>query len=381
MTVVISEAQVDAAQRARRFTMEAVLPYAALIDETQTTPAHVLDALRLNGWLGAGLPSRWGGGAMDPIAYGLATAEFGWACSSTRTLLTVHNMAAQAIVRFGSPEQQERWLPQLCSGEKIIAFALTEPQAGSDASGIKAEAEPGIGEYRVTGTKVWCSYGMAADLYLLFAKCEDKPVAFVVDRDNPGLSVEPMPNTFGTRGSMLARLRLERAILPASNRIGAVGAGIKFVANAALDHGRYSVAWGAVGIIRACLDACVAYASERRQGGAVIAQHQLIRRLLTDGLLAHTTARALCLRSGQLRMAGDPRAAPETALAKYGASEAAIRIANDAMALHGASGCSPEFPVSRYLRDATVTGIIEGTRETHQIALASYALQRPYFDE
>jgi len=381
MTCDLSEAQRDASERARRFVTEAILPFAALIDETQTTPQHVLQALRANSWLGAGLPAQWGGGELDPLAYGLAMEQFGWACSSTRTLLTVHNMTAQVILRFGSAQQRERWLPALCSGEKIIAFALTEPGAGSDATGIETEAQPRPGEYRITGTKIWCSYGLAADLYLLFARCEGKPVALLVERESPGLSVEPMQDVFGTRGSMLARLRLDGVEVPVSHRIGAVGAGLSFVANVALDYGRFAVAWGAVGIIRACLDTCVDYASERHQGGAVLAQHQLIRRQLTDTLLAHTTARALCLRSAQLRMAGDPRAASETALAKYHASEAAIRVANDAIALHGANGCSPKFPVSRYLRDATVTGIVEGTREIHQIALASYALQRPYLDD
>lgn len=380
MTVDLSEEQREAFERARGFVTESILPFAALIDESQTTPANVLDALR-KGWLGAALPARWGGGELDPLAYGLVTEQFGWACSSTRTLLTVHNMAAQVIVRFGGSEQRERWLPALCSGAKIIAFALTEPGAGSETTGIETEAESLPGEYRVTGTKIWCSYGCAADLYLVFAKCRGKPVALVIERDSPGLSVEPMHDAFGTRGSMLARLRLDGVTVPASHRIGAVGAGLSFVANTALDHGRHSVAWGTVGIIRACLDACIAYASERRQGGVVLAQHQLVRRQLTDALVAHNTARALCLRSAQLRIAGDPRAASETALAKYHASEAAIRVANDAIALHGANGCSPEFPVSRYLRDATVTRIIEGTREIHQIALASYALQRPYLDD
>lgn len=381
MTVDLSEVHREAAERARRFVTEAILPFATLIDEAQTTPAHVLHALRMNGWLGAALPARWGGGGLDPVAYGLVVEHFGWACSSTRTLLTVHNMAAQVILRFGSSEQRERWLPPLCSGEKIIAFALTETDAGSDATGIETEAQARPGEYRVSGMKIWCSYGLAADLYLVFAKCEGKPLALVIERESPGLSVEPMRDAFGTRGSMLACLRLDGVLVPASHRIGSVGAGVNFVANSALDHGRFSVAWGAVGIIRACLDACVAYASERRQGGVILAQHQLIRRRLTDALLAHTTARALCVRSGKLRMAADPRAASETSLAKYHACEAALRVANDAIALHGANGCSPKFPVSRYLRDATVTNIIEGTREIHQVALATYALQRPYLDD
>src|SRR5581483_7709302 len=210
VTCDFSERHRDASERAHRFVTEAILPYAALIDETQTTPAHVLQALRTSGWLGAALPGRWGGGELDPLAYGLATEQFGWACSSTRTLLTVHNMSAQVILRFGSAQQRERWLPALCSGERIVAFALTESGAGSDTSGIQTEAQLHRDEYRISGTKIWCSYGLAADVYLLFAKCAGKPVAVLVERDRPGLVVEPMQNVFGTRGSMLACLRLDK---------------------------------------------------------------------------------------------------------------------------------------------------------------------------
>jgi glutaryl-CoA dehydrogenase (non-decarboxylating) len=374
----MASAQNENMLRAQRFTVESVLPLAAQIDEEQTVPVGLLTTLRKNGWLGAALPKIWGGGEMDPVSYGMVLEEFGAACSSTRTLLTVHNMAAQAIARFGNDEQRRRWLPDLCMANRIIAFALTEPQAGSDVSTLATTATECSNGYRVSGEKVWCSFGLAADLYLLFANCGGKSIALIVDRDMEGLTIDPMPNSFGTRGSMLARLRLNNVLIPVSHRIGAVGAGINFVANSALDHGRFSVAWGCVGIIRACLETCIDYAITRQQGGIAMSQHQLIRRQLTDMLLAHTSARALCVRSAQFRAGRDPRAASETALAKYHASDAAQSVANQAVALHGANGCSPEFPVSRYLRDATVANIIEGTREVHQINLASYALQKPW---
>jgi alkylation response protein AidB-like acyl-CoA dehydrogenase len=177
---------------------------------------------------------------------------------------------------------------------------------------------------------------------------------------------------------MLAYLRFEDCRVPKENQLGPTGAGITFVAHAALDHGRFSVAWGSTGIVQACLDASLKYAQSRQQGDARLKDYQLVRRQLTDMLVAHTTARALCYRSACLRAEGDPRAAMETSLAKYHASSSAIRVANDAVHLHGANGCSPDYPVSRYLRDATVMGIIEGTHEIHQLALAGYAFQRPY---
>jgi alkylation response protein AidB-like acyl-CoA dehydrogenase len=355
-----------------------VEPLAEKIDREQHFPGQLVTALGEQGWLGAALPARWGGGGLDPVDFGPVLEEFGWGCASARTLLTVHNMAAQAVLRYGNEEQKRRHLPGLASGRSIIAFALTEPDVGSDANAIGTSAVEDAGGYVLSGEKIWCSFGCIANLFLVFASCNGKPLALILERDSPGLKIERMTDVFGTRGSELARLHLDAVRVPAENRIGAPNAGIRFVANTALDHGRFSVACGTVGIIRACLDTCTAYAARRQQGGVPISQHQLVRRILTDGLVAYTTARALCDRAARLRAAGDPRAAAETALAKYHSAEAAIRVANDAVALLGANGCSSEFPVSRYLRDATVSGIIEGTREIHQISLASYALQKPW---
>lgn len=378
MDLALTDAQQSARARARAFAAAHIDPVAAEIDRSQTTPADLIRALAAGGWLGAALPARWGGGALDSVSYGLATEEVGRACSSVRSLMTVHNMAAQALVRFGTPEQQERWLPALCAGERLIAFALTEPEVGSAAADIRTEAEGGAGGYRLTGIKTWITYGLAADLFLVVARCGDQPTAFLVERDSPGLSLEPIADALGTRGSMLARMRLDGVRVPAAGRVGATGAGVRFVANAVLDHGRFSVAWGAVGIVRACLEACTAYAVRREQGGHKLIEYQLIRRHLTDMLVSDTTARALCLRSACFRDARDPAAAAETALAKYHASDAALRAAAAAVTLHGGNGCSADYPVARYLRDATVTGIIEGTPETHQVALASYALRKPH---
>lgn len=381
MDLRLTAAQREARDRARRFAAEHIIPAASQIDREQAVPAALLNTLRAEGWLGASLPSQWGGGEMDPVAYGLATEEIGKGCSSVRSLLTAHNMAAQALLRFGNAEQKARWLPELCSGRKIVAFALTEPEAGSSAIAIRTEAIEQDGAYSVTGTKLWITFGLIADLYLVFARCGDKPVALLIERDSDGLAVSSMTEVLGTRGAMLARVQLSEVQVPVSQRIGAVGAGISFVANAALDHGRFSVAWGATGIIRGCLDACLAYSVQRSQAGRTLAEHQLIKRQLTDMLVAHTTARALCIRSACLRARSDPRAAMETSLAKYHAADAAVRTATHAVRLHGANGYSLDFPVERYLRDATVLEIIEGTKEIHQIGIASYALQWPHTDD
>jgi alkylation response protein AidB-like acyl-CoA dehydrogenase len=372
----LTDTQWAVRSRARRFAVETLDPVAAEIDRGQTTPASILEAMGSGGWLGAALPARWGGGELDPVSYGLATEEVGRACSSVRSLMTVHNMAAQALVRFGTAEQQARWLPLLCTGERKIAFALTEPEAGSAAGDIRTTAEETAGGYLLTGIKTWITYGQTADLFLVIARAGDHPTAFVVERDMAGVLLEPITEVLGTRGSMLARMQLNRVKVPMANRLGALGAGISFVANTVLDHGRFSVAWGAAAIARACLVACGSYAEHRKQGGGPLIEYQLIRRQLTDMLVHDTTARALCYRSARFRQARDPRAAAETALAKYHAADAALKAATAAVKLHGGNGCAADFPVARYLRDATVLGIIEGTQEMHQIALASYALRK-----
>jgi glutaryl-CoA dehydrogenase (non-decarboxylating) len=377
---VLTDRQRDSRDRAREFAADRIAPWADEIDQQQTTPEHVLAAMKSSGYLGAALPKQWGGGGLDPISYGLVTEEIGRACSSVRSLMTVHNMSAQAIARIGDPDQRNDLLPRLCTGEQIIAFALSEPNVGSSTQALETEAvEHGDG-YVLTGAKKWITYGQIADYFLVFAHCDHRPVALVVDGHSDGLSVTPVRDILGTRGSMLADLRLDEVSVPQSRLLGPVGMGVSFVANAALDHGRFSVAWGSTGIVQACLDSCVSYTQQRRQGGQPLKDYQLVRRHLTDMLVAHTAARALCYRSACLRQDGDPCAVQETAMAKYHAAEAAIRAATDAVHLHGANGCTTEYPVGRYLRDATVMGIVEGTHEIHQISLANYAFQRPYLD-
>ena len=378
MSIMLTDAQHACRDAARQFAARVLDPWAGRIDSTQTTPDCVLSAVRDSGYLGAALPELFGGGGLDPLSYGLVTEEIGKVCSSVRSLLTVHNMAAQAIARFGSNDQQERWLPSLCCGRKLIAFALSEPDVGSAAHSLQTQVLREDGSYRLSGTKKWVTYGQVADQFLVFARLGDDHVALVVDRDSEGLEIEPITDMFGVRGSMLAQLHLHAVRIDRDCQLGRTGMGLRFVANFALDHGRFSVAWGSTGIIQACLDTCLSYTQKRQQGDSKLADFQLIRRQLSDMLVAHTASRALCHRCSVLREQGDPRAPMETSLSKYHAATAAIRVATDAVHMLAANGCSCDYPVSRYLRDATVAGIVEGTHEAHQLALANYAFQRPY---
>jgi alkylation response protein AidB-like acyl-CoA dehydrogenase len=370
-----------AAQRAvraevRSFVEAEIAPHADRWDREGAIPAGLIGELRRRGYLGSNVAGEHGGLGRDMITYGLLTEEIGKGCSSVRSLLTVHDMVAHAIQRWGSQAQRERWLPAMARGEILGALALSEPGAGSDAKSVEttATAADGGDAWVLDGRKKWTTFGQLAGLFLVLAQADGKPTAFLVERETPGLTVKPLAGITGTRASMLAEIFLDGCRVPKGNLIGRPGFGLSAVVSAALEHGRYSVAWGSVGVGQACLDASRAYAAGRRQGGGPIADHQLIRRMLTNMIVEVRAARLLCLRAGWLRDQGDPGASGEIMVAKYYASTMATRAANDAVQIHGANGCSEEYPVGRYLRDSRVLEIIEGSTQIQQITIPLFEL-------
>jgi len=372
--------ELTAAQRAARdefraFTAAAIVPHAGRWDRDEALPPEIVRRLAELGYLGTIVPRELGGPGLDMITYGVLTEELGRGCSSVRSLLTVHDMACQAIVRWGSRAQKESYLPRLVRGELLGAFALSEPNAGSDAKGIETTAEADGDGYRITGRKKWITFAQIAHLFLLIVQCEGKPTAFLIERDTPGLAIEPIRGLLGTRASMLGEMTLAGCRVPAANLVGRIGFGISHVVAAALEQGRYSVACGAVGIAQASLDACLQYSRERQQFGSPIFDHQLIRAMLTDMLVQVRAARLLCYRAGWLRQNGDPGAFAETMAAKYYAAIVAARAATDAVQIHGANGCSDSFPVARYFRDAKVMEIIEGSTQIQQMVMPRFELQ------
>lgn len=378
MTIEFSETQNEVRDAAREFSRRYIEPEAAEIDSSGCIPMHLLTRFRNSGFLGAALPREWGGGGLDSVAYGLVTEEIAKGCSSLRSLMTVHNMAAQAILRFAEPKTREAWLPDLCTGRKICAFALTESEGGSMMRGLKVLAEDSGTEYRLSGTKRWVTFGQLADCYLVFSTTAAGQIATIVEARSGGIKIRPIKDALGTRGSMLADISFEATPIAKDHLIGRVGAAISMVANVALDHGRHSVAWGCTGIIQGCLDASVIHTNVRNESGVKLREHQLVRRQLADMLVGHTVARSLCLRSAAMRDAADPRAIMETSIAKYVAASTALEVSAAAIQLHGANGCSSRYPVERYHRDAMVMSIIEGTKEMHQLSISNYAFQRPY---
>jgi glutaryl-CoA dehydrogenase (non-decarboxylating) len=356
----------------REFADRELVPRAGEFDRAEAIPRDVIDKLNERGWLGSIVPREHGGAGFDMISYGILTEELGRGCSSTRSLLTVHDMCCQGILRWGSKLQREKYLGRLATGEIIGAFALSEPNAGSDAKGIATTAVPDEGDWVINGSKKWTTYGQIADLFLLFAQVDSKPTAFLIERDTPGFSWTPTRGLLGTRASMIAEMKLEDVRIPAEAMVGRPGFGVSHVVGAALEQGRYSVACGSVGIAQAALEASLAYARERVQFDKPLFDHQLVRAMLSDMIVQVRAARLLCMRAGYLRDIGDPGSFAETMIAKYFASTTATRVATDAVQIHGGNGCHEDFAVSRLFRDAKVMEIIEGSTQIQQFTIARF---------
>ncbi len=357
----------------RHFAQDVVAPLAREIDETEIFPCELVQKMAGMGFLSALVPEEHGGQPLDLISFGLLNEELGNACSSTRSLVTVHSMVTFALKRWGRQQQQEKWLPQLASGAKLGAFALSEPNIGSNAAQIETTAVPQGNEFVLNGRKKWITFGQIADLFLLFAQHEGKAIALLVEKETPGLLIHPIRGMMGTKGSMLAELELKDCRVPASHILAGMGFGIMAVAMSALDIGRYSVAWGSVGIGQACLEACLNYTQDREQFGEPLRNFQLIQQMITNMITHVKAARLLCLQAGYALDNQQANATNDILVAKYFASKTAMEVATDAVQIHGANGCSSDYPVQRFLRDAKVMEIIEGSHQMQQIMIAKNA--------
>lgn len=375
MRLELADQQIADQRAFRAFVDQEIFPYADQFDREERVPPQLIRAVAQQGFLGMVVPKESGGTGTDMITFGLLNEELGRGCSSIRSLLTVHSMVAHAIHKWGSKRHKEAWLPLLVQGERIGAFGLSEPNVGTDAKNVETTARLDGDRYILNGRKKWTTFGQIADLFLIFAQYDGKPSAFLVERDSPGFSTQPIYGMLGTRASMLAELHLDNCEIPKSNLISGVGFGLATIATSALDIGRYSVAWGSVGIAQACLEASVQYAKTRKQFGAYLKDHQLIRQMITDMLTNVKAARLLCYQAGYLKDIGAPSTVMETWIAKYFASTTAAKAATDAVQIHGANGCSGDYPVQRYLRDSKIMEIIEGSNQIQQITIAEYAYQ------
>lgn len=359
----------------RKFVEEYVIPYAAEHDRSGRFSDHIIPCLSERGYLAPFLEKAWGGESMDMLTLGALHEEVGRACSSVRSLLTVHGMAAYSINRWGNDELRDKWLLPLTKGEKIGALAVSEPNAGSDITGVETIASPKGDGFILNGRKKWMTCGQIADVFILLAKSEGKLTAFALDRDLSGLTITPMTGITGTRGSMLAELLFEDCFIHKANLLARPGFG-NVVALSALGFGRFSVANGSVGIIQACLDASLEYSNKIHRSGSTLRDHQLIQHLITDMVTDVNASRLLCRSAAAMVDSKDEQEVQQVFMAKYYASTAAMRVANNAAQIHGANGCSEDYPVERYMRDAKVMEIIEGSTQIQQIAIADMEFQK-----
>lgn len=363
----------------RQFARDVIAPRASEIDEKDEFPRDVLKKMADLGLMGLPIPEEWGGIGADYLSYMLAIEEISYASAAVGVILAVHtSVGTMPILHFGTEEQKQRYVPKLAAGEWLGAFALTEPGAGSDARSISTRAVRSGDAYILNGGKVFITNGGEADLYTVFAVTESsagerKVSAFLVERDTPGLMIGRKERKMGLNGSSTAQLLFEDMRVPASQLLGEEGQGFT-IAMSQLDGGRIGIAAQALGIARAAYDAALAYTQERRQFGRAISDFQGVQVMLTDMALRIEASQLLTYRAAALRSSGQP-CTMEASMAKLYATDSAMAVTTDAVQLFGGYGYTKEFPVERFMRDAKVTQIYEGTNQIQRVVIAK-AIER-----
>lgn len=374
----LSPEQVDLQSMVQRLVKSEIAPYMQKWDEEHHFDLGVVKKLGDLGLMGVCIPEEYGGAGMDYNALAIVCEELEYGDTAYRTAVSVHTgLNSMTLLQWGTEEQKQKYLVPQAEGRQMGAFGLTEPNAGSDAGSLQTRAVKDGDSYILNGSKIWISLADYADNFLIFATVAPEKkhrgiTAFIVERSFPGVTTRPIPGKLGIHGGDTGEVVLEDVRVPAANRLGEEGEGFK-IAMSALDNGRFTVAAGATGLTRACLDASVQYAHERTTFGVEIGKHQLVQQMIAKMEAGYQTSRLLVYRAGWLKNQG-VRNTRETSLAKWIASDVAFQSASDAIQVHGAYGYSNEYPVERYMRNAKALVIYEGTREIHTIMQAEYAL-------
>lgn len=371
-----------AAESVRDFAAREVAPHIRENDARGVFDRNILRGMAETGLLGISIPEKHGGAGLDYICLGLASEELEYVDTSLRVILSVHlGLNSLTLLSWGTEEQKERFLRPQAEGRAIGTYGLTEPDAGSDAVGIRATARRDGGDYLLSGEKHWISLAEIADHFLVIAWTDPEKrkqrdhsglSAFMVERGRDGLETGKMTHKWGIRAGNTGWFRMDGVRVPAANRVGEEGEGFK-IAMFALDQGRFTVAAGATGLIRACRDQSVSWSKSRKAFGREIGNYQLVKQMIAHMERDYQVSRLLWLRAGELKNRGR-RNTRETSLAKWVATVASERAASDAIQIHGSYGYSDEYPVGRFWRNSKGAVIYEGTREIHTLMQADYAL-------
>ncbi len=376
MNFELTEDQRLVQKMARDFATAEVLPKAAAIDREHRHPTELVARMAELGLLGIAIPDEHGGSGFDNVSYALAIEEISRACASTGVIMSVNNsLVCDPIYRFGTAEQHREFLTPLAAGKKLGCFALSEPEAGSDAAAQRTVAVPDGDGWIINGVKNWITNGPVANTCVLFTMTDKAAghkgiTTFILPMDTPGVRCGPPDDKLGIRGSKSCQIFVDDVRLPDSCRLGEVGGGFR-VAMSTLDGGRIGIAAQALGIARATLEDSLAYAKDRKTFGKPIAQHQAIQWKLADMATELDAARLLTLRAAWLKDHKLPYN-KEAAMAKLYASDVANKAAREGIQIFGGNGYVTEFPVERHFRDAKITEIYEGTSEIQRLVIAGH---------
>jgi alkylation response protein AidB-like acyl-CoA dehydrogenase len=380
MDFVLTKDQRDLQQMVRDFAAGEIAPIAAEIDRTDEYPLELVKKkMGEVGLMGIPIPEEYGGVGADFISYMLAIEEISYASAAVGVILAVHtSVGTMPILKFGNEEQKAKYVERMARGEWIGAFGLTEPNAGSDAASLRTRAVRDGDHYVLNGSKVFITNGEVADVFIVFAvtnpELGTKGIsAFIVERDTPGFSIGKKEHKMGMNGSGTVTLNFDNAIVPVSQRLGDEGDGFK-IAMSNLDGGRIGIGAQALGIARAAFDAAKAYTKQREQFGKPIADFQAVQFMLADMATRIEAARLLVYRAAALRQEGRP-CSKEASMAKYFATDTAMYVTTEAVQLFGGYGYSKEYPVERFMRDAKVTQIYEGTNQIQRLVVAKHLLK------
>ena len=379
MDYLLSEEQKMIRDMVSKFAKEEIAPFASENEKNSTFPSEIIKKAGELGLMGIGYPVEYGGAGMDYVSYMIAVEEISKACASTGVIVSAHSsLSIDPIFKFGTEEQKKKYMPRMCSGEWIGCHALTEPGAGSDAGSTKTTAKLEGDEWVLNGTKHFITNGAEAEVSIVFASTDPSAKtrgisAFIVDKGTPGFKIGKLEHKLGIKATSTAELIFEDCKIPKENLLGDVGKGFK-IALTTLDGGRLGIASQALGIAKASIEDAVKFAKEREQFDQPIANFQAIQWMLADMYTEYEAAWLLTYRASKMKDMG-LRYTQEAAMAKLKASEVASFCASKSLQIHGGYGYTDEFNVERYLRDAKITEIYEGTSEIMRLVIAASLLK------